>query len=346
MSERLLEQVGDVAALVPMAPAQRRLALRSLLRDKVDTDALAGSVARLSDWIDGYGPLTDLMSDPAVTDILVNDFDDIWAERDGILTKVAARFEDERELMDLIERLAGEAGVRVDMAKPIGDGRLADGSRLHLVLPPVSDGGPLVSIRRFPEMPFDLDDLIARSFVTDAEVDRLRDMVLARRNIVISGATGAGKTTLACALLGCVPDNERVLIVEETPELRPRCAHSVSLSTRAANVEGRGEIDQQALLRTALRMRPDRIVVGEVRGPEAVVALQAMSTGHEGSLVTVHARSAGDAEDRLIDLAMQSPGSPNELSLRRMAERALDVFVHVGRRDGKRKVLEIVSADG
>lgn len=345
MSQRLLEHVDDPAALALLGPAERRLALRSLLRDKVESESLAASVARLSDWIDGYGPLTALMQDPSVTDVLVNGSDEVWAERDGTLEKTPIRFQDEAELLDLIERLVGEAGVRVDMARPVGDGRLADGSRLHVVLPPISGDGPLLSIRRFPEAAFDLDDLIARSFVTEDEAARLRVAVVDRRNIVISGATGAGKTTLACALLGCVPADERVVVVEETPELCPRCAHSVSLFTRPANIEDRGEIDPQTLLRTALRMRPDRIVVGEVRGPEAAVALQAMSTGHEGSLVTVHARSAGDAAERLIDLALQADGAPSERSMRRLAERALDVFVHVGRRDGIRKVLEITTRD-
>lgn len=345
MSRELLELVSQKTELASLDPAERRLAMRRLLGDVVDGDRLGESVSTLSNWIDGFGPLTGLMNDPLVTDVLVNAVDEIWAERAGALQLTDVRFADEGQLIDLIDRLAGSAGVRVDASQPIGDGRLQDGSRMHVVLPPVSGCGPTVSIRRFPPNAFDLDELAAMGLLTDEEARRLQQAVVERKSIVVSGSTGAGKTTLVNALLGCVPGTERVVLIEETPELRPSCAHWVSLVTRPPNVEGQGEIDQLTLMRAALRMRPDRIVVGEVRGAEAFAALQAMSTGHEGSLCTVHARSAADALDRFVELACQSATAPGERALRRQAERAFDLVVHMGRESGSRRVLEILDRD-
>lgn len=346
MTPDLLELISERTDLAALDPAERRLALRGVLKESLPPESVSGSVSLLSDWIDGFGPLTALMNDPSITDVLVNGTDQVWCERRGRLELSDVHFADAEELNDLIERLAGAAGIRVDASQPLGDGKLPDGSRLHVVLPPVSGAGPLLSIRRFPHTAFGLDDLARLGSVTEAETNMLRDAVQEGRTIIVSGATGSGKTTLMNALLGCVPKTERVIVIEETPELRPSCAHSVSLVTRTANVEGRGEIDQLTLLRAALRMRPDRIVVGEVRGPEALPALQAMSTGHEGSLCTVHARSAENALERFVDLARQSPVAPSESTLRRQAERAFGVVVHVGRdRTGERRVLEILERD-
>lgn len=327
---------GREQHLTALDPAERRLALRAVAED---TQA---SVTELADWIDGFGPLTALMRDASVSDILLNGPHEVWVERNGVLERGPDLFEDAEALRALLERLMADAGMRVDTSVPIGDGRLPDGSRIHVVLPPVAPAGPLVSIRRVPGRAFTLDDLVDRGFLTTDEADVLQRCVIDRRSIAIGGRTGAGKTTLANALLGCVGDDERVAVIEETRELRPHCRHWISLVTRAPNVEGRGGIDQTDLLRAALRMRPDRIVVGEVRGAEASVALQAMSTGHEGSLVTVHSRSAMEVCERLVELALMDPRSPREDTVKRSVGRALDVVIQVGRRGPGRCVTEIV----
>jgi pilus assembly protein CpaF len=299
-------------------------------------------VARLSDWIDGFGPLSVAMTDPDVTDVLVNGPDEVWVERAGCLERTSIRFEDGGQLMDLIERLLGAAGGRADAAHPIADVRLGDGSRAHVVLPPLSGLHPVLSIRRFPVDAFSLTDLEERGFMTGPQRELLEGAVSERRTVVIGGGTGTGKTTLANALLGCIRSDERVVVIEETPELRPVCPHWVSLVARPPNIEGQGAVDQADLLRAALRMRPDRIVVGEVRGPEALIALQAMATGHEGSMVTVHARSAADVPERLVDLASMSERSPAEEGLRRRVHASIDLVVQVARVKGLRRVVEIV----
>ena len=340
MSEQLLRLIADHEELAELDAAERRLALRSLVQS-AEAHPSPGLVARLSDWIDGYGPLTSLMADAEVTDILVNGPGEIWVERAGRLQRTDAAFEDGQQLSDLIERLLGAAGARADAAHPIADARLQDGSRIHVVLPPLSGSDPLLSIRRFPATAWSLDDLEERSFLTQAQSHLLRAAVAAKRTIAVGGGTGTGKTTLVNALLGCIDSTERVVVIEETPELAPVCPHWVSLIARPPNIEGRGAVDQSELLRAALRMRPDRIVVGEVRGPEALIALQAMATGHEGSMVTVHARSTADVPDRLVDLASMAPAAPGETALHRRVEASLDVVVQVGRDGPQRRVLEV-----
>ena len=343
MDPRLIDIVRDRDDLVDLDPARRRLALRELLASERDGD-VGAAVGELSDWIDGYGPLTRLMRDPTVSDILVNGPDDVWVERSGRLRREDASFSNLEELLHLIERWLGSSGGRADASHPIGEARLSDGSRLHVVMPPVAPHGPLLSIRRFPTEPYPLSELVQMGLLVAEQAGFLREAVLARRTIVIGGATGAGKTTLANALLGCVPAEERVVIIEETPELQPACGHWVSLVTRRANQEGVGALDQSALLRAALRMRPDRIVVGEARGPEVSVALQAMATGHEGSLLTVHAGRATDVAARLVELALMCPGI-SEGVVRSQVARSIDVVVQLARRDGSRQVEEIIETD-
>ncbi len=343
MRSELAELVLQHDELAELSPAQRRLALRELFGLHLSGDDLSVAVAEAADEIDGWGPLTVVMSDPEVTDVLVNGPGDVWIERGGQMARTAVSFEP-NQLRSFIDRLVGGAGGRVDPSAPIADARLQDGSRLHVVLPPLAPNGPLVSIRRFPSTPFSIDDLLQRRMVSEGQATTLRTAVRERRTILISGATGSGKTTLLNALLGAVPAEERVVLIEETPELRPTCAHAVSLVARRANVAGEGAVGLEELVRAALRMRPDRIVVGEVRGAEAMVALSALSTGHSGSLLTIHARSAPEASDRFVALAMEARTRSTEDAIRARAKAAFDVCVHLEHRAGERKVTDIIES--
>ncbi|MEA2509666.1 MAG: pilus assembly protein CpaF [Actinomycetota bacterium] len=333
----LLEKIWAHDELADLDVGQRRLALRALIAE----EEIECSIADLADWIDGWGPLSGLMRDPRVTDVLVNGPRDVWAERSGSLTFEGVLFEDSEDLSRLVERLLGEAGAQADASHPVVDARLADGARIHVVLPPVAPAGPLVSIRRFPRQPLTMDDLLSRGMFDARDAAALTAAVEQRLTVAISGGTGTGKTTLLNALLGCVGDDERVVVVEETPELQPPCRHAVSLVARPPNSEGRGEVDLNSLVRATLRMRPDRIVVGEVRGPEALAALTAMATGHAGSLVTIHARSGPEALDRMVSLALSARTGLSEEALRAAVETAIDVTVQLERVGGVRRVSAI-----
>lgn len=329
--------------LADMSPAERRLALRSLARE-AGIDDPATAVAEVAEEIDGFGPLTALMMGD-ITDVLVNGPHDIWVERGGELRRTDVKFRDETSLLRFLERMLGRAGARLDRSQPIADARLPDGSRIHAVLPPVAPSGPLVSIRRFPAEPFSLDGLVAGSMMTAEQAEILRSLVRERRSIVIAGRTGTGKSTLLDALLGIVPPEERIVTIEELPELRTLHPHRVALLARGANVEGRGAITLDELVRAALRMRPDRIVVGEVRGAESLTALEAMSTGHAGSMMTVHARGAEVALDRLLTLALQASSGASESSLQRQIDDAIDAVVFLDRDHGRRRVATICICD-
>ncbi|HEX2051455.1 MAG TPA: ATPase, T2SS/T4P/T4SS family [Actinomycetota bacterium] len=337
----LLDAVAAHDELAELDPARRRLALRRVLAERTSSDALSDAVARVADAIDGYGPLTALLDDDAVTDVLVNGPHDVWAERAGRLERASVRFDDGDELRRFVDRWLACAGARVDASRPIADARLTNGARIHVVLPPIAPHGPLVSIRRFPAHMPALDDLIAAGMLDDAAAGELASLVAARATLAITGGTGSGKTTLLNALLRSVGRSERVVTIEETPELRPSCSHVVSLVARPPNVEGRGATSLADLVVAALRMRPDRIVVGEVRGGEALAALEAMSTGHDGSMVTVHARSAHDALERIVTLALRAGSGATEDGLRRRASDAFDAIVHLERRGGRRRLVEI-----
>ena len=332
-----LELVLEHDELAELDEAARRLAMRSLLIGNGTSPRL---VERIAAFVDGYGALDGLMRDETVTDILVNAPDEVWIERHGRLTRSEVTFSSSDELLCTIERLMSRGGGRVDTACPVADVALPNGARMHVVLPPLAPDGPKVSIRKFSSNPLSLDDLGQRGMFDDHTHGLLVDAVRARRTIAISGGTGAGKTTLLNALLSEVPPVERVVTIEETPELRPQCAHWVSLVARSPNVEGRGEVTLGDLFRATLRMRPDRIVVGEVRGAEALVALDAFSTGHPGSLVTVHARSAKEVPERFVGLAARG-GRLSEATLRSRFNDAFDLIVHVVRCEGRRFVDEI-----
>jgi pilus assembly protein CpaF len=338
----LLDRIIEIDGLADLDPAARRLAIRSVLAPHLEEGEVAGLVEELAERIDGFGPLSPLMRDPSVTDVLVNGPQDIWVERSGLLQPTEVAFEDAADLARFVDRTLGEAGTRADLAWPIADARLRDGSRMHVVLPPIAPDGPLVSIRRFPAIRFELDDLVASRMLSPSDANGLAGAVRERKSILISGATGTGKTTLMNALLTCVGEGERALVIEETPELALPGPNFVRLVARPPNIEGRGEVDLSTLVRTSLRMRPDRIVVGEVRGAEALAALGALTCGHKGSLLTVHARSAADALDRLVALALQARGGSSEESLSRTASRAFDIVVQLDRSSETRRVAEIV----
>jgi pilus assembly protein CpaF len=341
VNDQLLARVLDHDELAELDAGERRLALRRLVAETTEAAHVSTTVAQLADTIDGFGPLAAPMRDDHVTDVLVNGPHEVWVEREGRLVRTDISWHDAEELHAFAERLLGDVGVRVDASVPIADARLSDGSRINVVLPPIAPGGPLLSIRRWPQLRYSLEDLSEKRMLEEGEADKLREAVHARQTIVIGGATGTGKTTLMNALLACIDSVERLVVIEETPELRAPGPQAVSLLARPDNIEGRGGIDLEALVRTSLRMRPDRIIVGEVRGPEALTALAAMSTGHEGSMVTLHAQSALDALDRMVTLALQAASGASEASLLRRVHAAFDLVVHLERRGERRVVADI-----
>jgi pilus assembly protein CpaF len=337
VSEMVL--ANDQIALLD--PASRRLALRDIALRAGVAD-VGATVCELAELVDGFGPLSEVMADAEVTDVLVNGSTSVWVERNGCLEETDVSFATDEKLFDFVERLVGGAGARVDASRPIADARLTDGSRLHVVLPPVAPAGPLLSIRRFPNRRFAMRDLVARGMLERSQADLLIAAVRDRATIAISGATGTGKTTLLEVLVSEISDDERVVLVEETPELAPRCAHFVSVVTRGSNVEGRGHVTLDDLARASLRMRPDRIVFGEVRGSEMTTILDALATGHSGSLLTVHARSGREALDRMAALACRGAPWLSHDRARSEIASVFDVVVQLQRVNGTREVVEIL----
>ena len=290
----------------------------------------------------GLGPLEELMADPRVEEVMVNGPDEVYVERAGRIERTEVRFDSERSLRDAIERILTPLGRRIDELSPMVDARLEDGSRVNVVIPPLAVTGPSVSIRRFAVDRPGPDELVASGSLTAEARDLLAAAVAARRSILISGGTGSGKTTLLNALSTYIDAHERVITIEDAAELALRQPHVVRLETRPASVEGRGEVTIRDLLRNALRMRPDRIVIGEVRGPEALDLLSALNTGHDGALSTVHANSPEDSLRRLETLAlMAAVGLPHD-AIREQVARGIEIVVHLARAgDGSRAVVEI-----
>src|SRR5476651_2868288 len=301
----------------------------------------------LLDDVFGLGPLEPLLRDPSISDILVNTYKNVFVERGGVLEKVPANFQDDRHLMRVIDRIVSAVGRRVDDSSPMVDARLPDGSRVNAIIPPLAVDGPLLSIRRFPAERLKADDLVTLRALTKPMLDFLSHCVRARLNGLISGGTGAGKTTLLNVLSSFISERERIVTIEDAAELQLHQEHVVRLETRPPNVEGKGAIRQRQLMINALRMRPDRIVVGEVRGEEALDMLQAMNTGHDGSLTTIHANAPRDAISRLeVMIAMTSLNIPDS-ALRRQIASAIDVVVQVSRlSDGTRKVIALSEITG
>jgi len=299
------------------------------------------------DEVFGLGPLEPLLKDPTISDILVNTYKNVFIERRGLLERTPIQFRDDAHLMLIIDRIVAAVGRRVDESSPMVDARLADGSRVNAIIPPLAVDGPALSIRRFGTSPLQADDLVRNNSLTPEMLELLKGCVRARLNILISGGTGAGKTTLLNALSSFISNKERIVTIEDAAELQLHQEHVVRLETRAPNIEGKGAIRQRQLLINALRMRPDRIVVGEVRGEEALDMLQAMNTGHDGSLTTVHANSPRDAIGRLETMVAQTGLNLPDKAVRRQIASAIEVVIQASRMaDGTRKVTAIAELTG
>ncbi len=323
--QQLLQEQG-----IPLSAAER--------------DRLAQEVL---DEVFGLGPLEPLLQDDSISDILVNTYNQIYVERRGVLQATDLKFKDDRHLMHIIDKIVSAVGRRVDESTPMVDARLKDGSRINAIIPPLAVDGPILSIRRFGRTPLTQDDLLRNKALTPPMLELLRGAVQARLNVLVSGGTGSGKTTLLNILSGYVSERERIVTIEDSAELRLKQVHVVRLECRPPNVEGKGAVRQRELVINALRMRPDRIVVGEVRGEEAMDMLQAMNTGHEGSLTTIHANSPRDALARLETMCMMSSLRLPERAIRSQIASAISLVVQVARMsDGTRRITHISELTG
>jgi pilus assembly protein CpaF len=349
LRERMIERARDGGASAGTLADDVRALVDSeaAALPAAERDALAERVVRLAT---GLGPLDPLLADGSVDEVMVNGPGEVWVERGGRVERTGIAFADSGELMHAIERILAPLGRRVDEASPLCDARLADGSRVNVVIPPLSLSGPCLTIRRFRPAGFSLDALVANGTLPEGLAGFLAGCVAARAAVLVSGGTGSGKTSTLGALSAAIPEGERIVTIEDAAELRLRQRHVVRLESRPANVEGRGEVAIRQLVRNALRMRPDRIVVGEVRGAEALDMLMALNTGHEGSLTTVHANSPADALRRVETLALMAGLGLPHAAVREQVASALDLVVHQARlADGRRRVecvAEVVRAAG
>jgi pilus assembly protein CpaF len=334
------EQVhAEVSRLAEIVLAQEAMPLSASERERLVSD--------VQHELFGLGPLEPLLKDPTISDILVNSHDTIYIERRGRIEPTNVRFKDDEHLMRVIERIVSSVGRRIDESSPMVDARLQDGSRVNAIIPPLSIDGPVLSIRRFGADPLKMAALVENKALTKDIADMLQMVVHARLNILISGGTGAGKTTLLNALSAFIPENERIVTIEDSAELQLQQPHVVRLETRPPNIEGKGEVTQRDLVKNALRMRPDRIVIGEVRGGEAIDMLQAMNTGHDGSLTTVHANTPRDAVARLETMIQMTGMRLSDRAMRQQIASALNLVVQVARlSDGSRRVTSISEITG
>ncbi|MBT8249770.1 MAG: Flp pilus assembly complex ATPase component TadA [Acidimicrobiia bacterium] len=306
--------------------------------------AKPAEIEAVLDGLVGLGPVEQFLADTAVTDILVNRYDDVWVERAGHLERTPVTFSSPEAVLAAIERAIAPSGLRLDRASPSVDARLADGSRLHATLPPISIDGPAFALRRFVPKARTLLELEARGALDHQASGYLADAVRNRRNIVVTGGTGSGKTTLLNVLSGEIPSSQRTITVEDSAELSLH-GHILRLESRPANAEGAGQVTVQQLVRNALRLRPDRIIVGEVRGPEALDMISAMNTGHDGSMSTVHANGPDEALWRIETLALSGERRVSELAVQRQLQSAIHVLVHTARVTGGRRVVSIHEVD-
>lgn len=334
------EQVKrELAILVERIVDERNIPLNEAERRRLVSD--------VRDEMLGYGPLEPLLADPTVSDILVNTASKVYVERRGRLELTDVTFQDDAHLMKVIDKMVSRVGRRVDESSPMVDARLPDGSRINAIIPPSAVDGPLLSIRRFAVNPLMVKDLVELQTLTPPMAQLIEAMVKAKLNILISGGTGSGKTTMLNILSGFIPESERIVTIEDAAELQLRQDHVLRLETRPPNIENRGEITQRSLVRNALRMRPDRIILGEVRGAEALDMLHAMNTGHEGSLATIHANTPRDALTRLENMVSMAGLSLPPRTMRQQITSAITVILQVSRlSDGRRKLMSIQEVTG
>ena len=330
---------GEIGRAVEKLLLQENIPMTLPERDRV--------IEEILDEVFGLGPLEPLLKDAAITDILVNNYAKVYVERRGVLQRSSVQFKDDKHLLHIIEKMVAAAGRRIDEANPIVAARLADGSRVTAAIPPVTLDGPALSIRRFGGKVLSNDELLANQTLTAPMLQLLGGCVRARLNMVISGGSGSGKTTLLNALSRFIPQTERIVTIEDIAELMMQQTHVVRLETRAANIEGQGAVAARDLMINALRMRPDRIIVGEARGPEALDMLQAMNTGHDGSMTTMHANSPRDCFHRIQTLVLMANVGLTEPVIRQQATSAIQVVIQMMRlRDGSRKVSSVAEVIG
>jgi len=353
LHRRLLERINLDRLAEIDAPRMRkevRSAVAALVQEEdggLDESTRERLTEEVLDEVFGLGPLDPLLQDPTISDILVTTPNLVHVERNGRLQKTGLRFKDNQHLTRIIQKIVAQAGRRIDESSPMVDCRLPDGSRVNAVIPPIAVEGPLLSIRKFAADPLGADELVARGALDADMLEFLSKAVKKRRNILITGGTGSGKTTLLNVLSAYIGHSERIVTIEDTAELQLRQEHVAKMETRPPNLEGDGAIHERQLVVNSLRMRPDRIILGEVRGDEALDMLQAMNTGHDGSLATIHANSCTDGVRRLEMMVAMANSNISDASIRRQIAAAIDVFVHVSRlSDGTRRVTEIAEAQG
>jgi pilus assembly protein CpaF len=351
--ENLLDRV-DLEGLQRLSADRIREELKALVGRLLDEEAVVLNEAErknltrdIQNEMLGFGPLETLLADPTVSDILVNTHKQVYVERRGKLELSDVTFNDDAHLMKIIDKIVARVGRRVDESSPMVDARLPDGSRVNAIIPPLAIDGPMMSIRRFSAEPLRLADLVQYKSMTEDMAQIIRALGKAKLNILISGGTGSGKTTMLNVISGFISEDERIVTVEDAAELQLQQPHIVRLETRPPNIEGKGEVTQRALVRNALRMRPDRIILGEVRGGEALDMLQAMNTGHEGSMATIHANTPRDALTRLENMVSMAAANLPTKATRQQISSAISVVVQVARlTDGKRKVMSIQEITG
>ena len=351
--QKLLDRV-DLAVMESLTPERLKEEIAILVERLLSEEAMvvndserASLVRDIQHEMLGLGPLEPLLADPTISDILVNGHSQVYVERRGKLERTDIRFADDAHLMKIIDKIVSRVGRRIDESSPMVDARLPDGSRVNAIIPPVALDGPIVSIRRFAVIPLKIEDILQYKTLTPEMASILQGLAKAKVNMLISGGTGSGKTTMLNILSGYIPASDRMVTIEDAAELQLQQPHVVRLETRPPNIEGKGEVTQRSLVKNALRMRPDRIILGEVRGAEAVDMLQAMNTGHEGSLATIHANTARDALSRLENMIGMAGLNLPPKAARQQISSAITAILQIGRlADGKRKVMSIQEITG